>query len=115
MPCPFLMETGVVRLLEPPDSCGATLQARLVDGSYDKPFLLEHDGLRCLYFSLSFVQSAMRIKDPDALDLAYTQKMMAFLLFNPRPRSLLLLGLGGGSLAKFCYSRLPAARITAVE
>jgi spermidine synthase len=41
--------------------------------------------------------------------------MMAFLLFNPRPRRILILGLGGGSLAKFCYRHLPSATITAVE
>ena len=115
MPSPFLMDTGVVRLLEPPDSCRETLRTRLVEGRYDKPFLLEHGGRRYLYFSLSFIQSAMRLADPVALDLVYTQKMMAFLLFNPRPRSLLLLGLGGGSLAKFCHRHLPGAQITVLE
>src|SRR5690348_16654025 len=57
----------------------------------------------------------MRHDDPDALCLAYTRKMMAFLLFNEEPRRILLLGLGGGSLAKFCYRHLPAASITAIE
>jgi spermidine synthase len=41
--------------------------------------------------------------------------MMAFLLFNCAPGRILLLGLGGGSLAKFCYRRLPCAAVTAVE
>jgi spermidine synthase len=41
--------------------------------------------------------------------------MMAFLLFNRAPKRILLLGLGGGSLAKFCYRRLPGTAITAVE
>jgi spermidine synthase len=115
MPSPFLGETGVVRLLEPADSSADEIRQRLLGGRYDKPFLLEHDGVRHLYFSLRFVQSAMRIDEPDALDLAYTQKMMAFLLFNARPRKLLLLGLGGGSLAKFCYRHLPATQIVALE
>src|SRR5579872_1090704 len=52
---------------------------------------------------------------PDRLLLAYTRKMMAFLLFNRTPERILLLGLGGGSLAKFCYRRLPGAAVTAVE
>ena len=43
------------------------------------------------------------------------QKMMSFLLFNPRPRRIVLIGLGGGSLIKFCYYRLPATELTAVE
>jgi spermidine synthase len=115
MPNPFLGETGLLRMLEPPDSCAEVLRERLLGGGYDKPFLLEEGGMRYLYFSLRFVQSAMRLKDPDALDLAYTQKMMAFLLFNARPRNVLLLGLGGGSLAKFCYRHLPATQIIALE
>jgi spermidine synthase len=57
----------------------------------------------------------MRHDDPDALCLAYTRKMMAFLVFNAAPRRILLLGLGGGSLAKFCYRHLPAATITVLE
>jgi spermidine synthase len=41
--------------------------------------------------------------------------MMAFLLFKRAPARIALLGLGGGSLAKFCYRALPEATITAVE
>jgi spermidine synthase len=61
------------------------------------------------------VQSVMRHDDPDALCLAYTRKMMTFLLFNAEPRRIFLLGLGGGSLAKFCYRHLPGAQITVLE
>jgi spermidine synthase len=52
---------------------------------------------------------------PHRLILSYTREMMTCLLFNPDPRRVLLLGLGGGSIAKFCYRHLPAADITAVE
>jgi spermidine synthase len=41
--------------------------------------------------------------------------MMAFLLFNERPERVLMIGLGGGSLAKFMYHRLPWARLEVVE
>jgi spermidine synthase len=57
----------------------------------------------------------MRIEEPDALDLEYTRTMMAFLLFVPDPRTLAMIGLGGGSLAKFCHRHLPRARIEVVE
>ena len=57
----------------------------------------------------------MDLSNPGRLALAYTRKMMAFLLFNRAPDRILLLGLGGGSLAKFCYANLTAASITAVE
>jgi spermidine synthase len=36
---------------------------------------------------------------------------MAFLLFNSRPDNVAMIGLGGGSLAKFCHRHLPASRI----
>jgi spermidine synthase len=57
----------------------------------------------------------MLLSDPDALIAQYTRKMMAFLLFNPNPERIVMIGLGGGSLAKFCYRNLPRAQITVVE
>ncbi len=115
-PSPFPAEPGLVRLLEPPASDALALAARLLEGRYDKPFVLENGGLRALHFSLGYVQSVMDIDNPAALVLAYAQRMMAFLLFDPRPRRITLLGLGGGSLASFCHHRhLPAADLTALE
>ena len=115
LPNPFLTEYGVLRLLEPADADRAALLEQVLDGSYDKPFILDDGAARTLYFSLAFIQSSMRIAAPDELDLVYTQKMMAFLLFQPAPRSMLLLGLGGGSLAKFCHRHFAQAEITVVE
>jgi spermidine synthase len=105
----------MVRLLEQSDSCQENLWKRLCDGTYDKPFILDKGLRRFLHFSLDTVQSAMVLAAPQRLILSYTRKMMAFLLFHPNPQRILLLGLGGGSLAKFCYQRLPAAMLTAVE
>lgn len=116
MPSPFADEPGLVRLMEPAWRSEDELAGELVSGAYPKPFVFEHDGLRSIYFgSFRFQQSEMRIAAPHALELAYTQGMMAFLLFNPRPRTVSLLGLGGGSLAKFCYRHLPGAAITVLE
>lgn len=115
LPCPFDIETGIVKLLEPSDSDPEAMRQLLLSGHYDKPFLIEHDDLLTLYFSLGLVQSTMRLSQPDQLDLTYTRKMMAFLPFYPRPKGILLLGLGGGSLAKFCYRHLSRSDITAVE
>lgn len=70
---------------------------------------------RCLRFNDGVLQSAMQRSDPAALVLAYTRAMMGFLLFRPEPRRVLIIGLGGGSLSKFCYHALPEARITSVE
>jgi spermidine synthase len=103
------------RLMEPLDSCRETLCERLLNCTYDKPFVVERGARRMLHFDLYAVQSAMDLRYPDQLSLAYTRKMMAFLLFSGAPARILMLGLGGGSLAKFCYRRLPGAKITAVE
>lgn len=106
---------SMLRLLEPPGSCQKTLWVRLFEGTYDKPFIIDSGVWRFLHFDLDTVQSAMNLGDPERLSLAYTRKMMAFLLFNRAPQRILLLGLGGGSLAKFCYRRLPGTALTAVE
>lgn len=115
LPSPFQTEWGTLLLLEPPGADAATLRQQLLDESYAKPFIVDDGSCRYLYFNVRLMQSAMRIKAPDALELRYTQQMMAALLFCPRPRRILLIGLGGGSLAKFCYRRLPGAHCCAVE
>ena len=77
----------------------------------------EKAGVRYLHFSKEWIQGAMRIQRPNALELAYTREMMAGLLLRepPWPREALLIGLGAGSLAKFIYHQLPATKITIVE
>lgn len=75
----------------------------------------EINGVRSLHLGSQTVQSSMRLSAPNDLELAYTRSMMAFLLFLPDPVRFLMIGLGGGSLAKFVYHRMPAARTTAVE
>ena len=57
----------------------------------------------------------MRLDAPNALDLIYLQYMMAFVLFHTQIKRILLLGLGGGALAKFCHHHLPDADLVAVE
>jgi spermidine synthase len=79
--------------------------------------LSESAGVRYLHFGSHWVQGAMRIRKPFALELAYTREMMAGLLLRdaPWPRSALLIGLGAGSLAKFIHHQLPDTRSTVVE
>lgn len=79
------------------------------------PIVATRDGRRTLEFAPGEVQSEMLLSDPDALVLAYCRAIMCFALFVPRPRHILMVGLGGGSLAKFCYRHFPHTRITVVE
>lgn len=75
----------------------------------------EEDGVRSLHFGSHTVQSAMRVNRPYDLEVEYTRRMMAFLLFHPDPRDVLLIGLGGGSLSKFIHHHLPHTRSVTVE
>jgi spermidine synthase len=112
---PLAKTLCVLRFLEPRGTCRTRLWQRLYEGTYDKPFVIDNGTRRFLHFDLDSTQSAMSVAHPDRLSLGYTRMMMAFLLFNRAPERILLLGLGGGSLAKFCYHRLPCSAVTAVE
>ncbi len=75
----------------------------------------EDDGVRLLHIGGEAIQSAIRLASPEELELDYTRAMMVFLLFQPRPADLAMVGLGGGSIARFVHARMPASRITVVE
>ncbi|WP_197412325.1 MULTISPECIES: fused MFS/spermidine synthase [unclassified Sphingopyxis] len=79
------------------------------------PLVFELGNIRSLLANWAFVQSAMSIEDPDMLILDYTRRMMGFLLFHPSPVTIEIIGLGGGSLAKYCHRYLPDTSIVAVE
>lgn len=89
--------------------------AQAIAQSGGKPFAFDDGDMRTLHFDERFIQSAMRISQPDELLLSYTRAMMAFVLFQSEPSHILMIGLGGGSLAKYCYRTLPNSRITVVE
>src|SRR5690606_38116351 len=97
---PWVLGSGVIRRLPQDPS----------NKRRNRPFLVETETERHLLFSHDSVQSSMRLDDPDALACEYTRRMMSFLLFVPDPREIVMIGLGGGSLAKFCYKNVPSAR-----
>jgi len=79
------------------------------------PFLCEEAGTVSLHFEMDGVQSQMCVDSPDLLALGYTRTMMGFLLFHEHPRHIGMIGLGGGSLPKYCYRHLPQTRISVAE
>jgi spermidine synthase len=106
----------VFKFSEPAGTARDLLFNGLLDGTYKKAFLIEEFEYRSMCFALDgCTQSEMRIDDPYALVNEYTRKMMGFLAFQPNPKRILIIGLGGGSLVKYCHRHLPSARITAVE
>jgi spermidine synthase len=79
------------------------------------PVVLQTEHALSLHFDPLTTQSYMSRRDPDRLMLGYTRTMMGFLLLRPEPGRIYMIGLGGGSLAKYCYRHLPGTRIVAIE
>lgn len=77
--------------------------------------IIETNGVRQLHLGGSAIQSALRLATPDRLELHYTRALLGVLLFHPAPHEMLLVGLGGGSIARFVHAFLPDVRLTAVE
>ena len=88
---------------------------RRTTGGDDEVYITERFGVRSLHIGSDTIQSSMRLLRPNDLELAYTRSMMAFLLFGETPRHVLMIGLGGGSLAKFIYHRMPETQLEVIE
>lgn len=78
-------------------------------------YVSEKYGVRSLHIGSDTVQSAMRIARPHDLELSYTRSMMACLLFRDDMRDVLMVGLGGGSVAKYVRHHFPSARVRVLE
>jgi spermidine synthase len=80
-----------------------------------KPTVRRRGNTTELQFVRGVSQSQMVTRDPDRLLIDYTRTMLGALVLAPRPRNIGMIGLGGGSQAKYCYRHLPGARIEVVE
>lgn len=82
----------------------------------DHPTLSESGGVRYLHFGTDWIQGAMRVRRPAELVLAYTQQMMAWLMFLEPGKEdrLAILGLGAGSLLRYSLKHTPC-QIDTVE
>lgn len=81
----------------------------------DTPRLHTNSQTISLSFESTLIQSCMRLDAPSELVLDYTRTMMGFVLFNPRPTAVLMIGLGGGSMLKYMHAHLPDADLTTIE
>lgn len=86
--------------------------------------LSEFDGVRYLHLGTPWVQGAMRLRKPQAIELEYVQRMLAWLLLRPEADHLaadawhatrsLQFGLGSATITRFCHGTL-GMPTTAVE
>ena len=78
----------------------------------------EYEGVRFLHLDSIWVQGAMRLAKPQALELEYIQRMMAWMLWRPADQvtegHAVQLGLGAGAITRFCHKVL-RMQTTAVE
>jgi spermidine synthase len=76
----------------------------------------ERNGVRYLHLGGPAVQSAMRVKDPYRPGTGVHAGHAGLPAVPARsPRDIALIGLGGGSLAKYIHRHLPDSRLTALE
>lgn len=85
------------------------------DGTHGDPYVVESKKFKALYFDSESTQSLMDMQAPMRLVVSYTETMMGFLLFYPEPKSIAMIGLGGGSIAKYCHHHLPRTSIVVLE
>ncbi|MBF0177672.1 MAG: spermidine synthase [Magnetococcales bacterium] len=71
--------------------------------------------LRVLHFGTYLKQSCILRANPQRLVLPYTRHMLASLAFKPEPRRALMVGLGGGTMARFLLEHFPACQVDVVE
>ena len=83
--------------------------------------VIENRTLRKMHFDSPIEQSCMFRDAPMTLNFEYQQKMVALVnehsqhLKNPKPYRVLMLGMGGGSIAHHLYHSMPNIQMTVVE
>ncbi len=60
-------------------------------------------------------QACIDLKNKDSLVFEYTRSIMVGLALNPSPKRILVIGLGGGSLAKIFAKIVPQSEVVSVE
>ena len=86
--------------------------------TFEPATMSEQDGVRYLHLGTPWVQGAMRIRKPQAIELEYVQRMMAWMLWRPQDEvahgHAVQLGLGAASITRFTH-KVMRMRTTAVE
>jgi spermidine synthase len=84
------------------------------DTEYHRLAVVQSGDLRTLRFGSSF-QSAANVARPFETQFSYTDLFSLAMLYRPESRSMLFLGLGGGSAPKRMWRDFPGIRLDVVE
>ena len=84
------------------------------DTFYHRIRIEEDDEARYMYFDRT-LQSAMNLKDPTALRLIYSRYTSLGFAFRPDAKKMLIIGLGGGSIAIEWLLRHPSLSAIGIE
>ena len=94
------------------------MKAKLKQAELAPATVSEADGVRYLHLGTPWVQGAMRMAKPQAIELEYVQRMMVWMLLRPEAElaqgHAVQLGLGAGAITRFCHGTL-RMHTTAVE
>ena len=84
---------------------------------YRNIVIYEEDGLRCMAFgrNRNARQSCISLSQPDELVFNYARMAMGGLYLSPAPSSILIVGMGGGTLPTAFQKLFPSARLDTVE
>src|SRR4051812_35112633 len=102
-------------------SCGFADESRLLHSErslYREVLVYESGTQRCMCFTRNCRvgrQSCIDTRQPDRFVLNYTRMMLSSLFLKPDPKSVLIVGLGGGTLPRALSQLLPNATIETVE
>jgi spermidine synthase len=89
-----------------------------VTSSLPSATISEQDGIRFLHLDTPWVQGAMAVRAPNVIVLEYVQRMMAWMLWRRGAQvasgHAVQLGLGAGTITRFCLAVMKMPRVTAV-
>ncbi|OGW27025.1 MAG: hypothetical protein A3K09_06220 [Nitrospinae bacterium RIFCSPLOWO2_12_FULL_47_7] len=109
------MKNPFKRKPDPPPEMKVLVRA---ETKYNDIMVIQNGSFRDLWFVRNndfFLQSRINTKDPQELVLVYSKMTLGNLLFQPEPKHILVVGLGGAVLTNCLHDWYPEACIDVVE
>lgn len=103
------------------NGCGSADDMKLLHSErslYREVLVYEAGGVRCICFTRFCRigrQTCQDVKQPDRIVMNYPQMMLGSLFVKPEPKSVLIVGLGGGTIPRALREVVPQARIDVIE